>query len=194
MRTLHLDSRRKRSSQESFEYRQDRCGQIFVLCFAFKAQVVTGAFDRKQLRFRGNHFQSLLQLGDRAEGVARTRHEQRWRAQVGEVLGALLLGLARGMERVGEQEQRGDQARLFGAEHAGLASAVGVTAEKNFARHQLFHRGNRVLQPGAIAGGVAGAGGTEGSHLPIREITTQNGEPGGAEGLGERDQQRGLGV
>src|SRR3982751_6476911 len=47
------------------------------------------------------------------------------------MLGALLLGAARGMERVGEQQESRDEAWFFGAEHAGLASAVGMACEED---------------------------------------------------------------
>ena len=49
-------------------------------------------------------------------------------------LRALLIRLARRMQRVGEQQQRRHQARFFGAEHAGLASTVRMTAEVDRSR------------------------------------------------------------
>jgi hypothetical protein len=47
------------------------------------------------------------------------------------MLRALLLRLSRGMERIREQQQACYQLWLFGAEHAGLASAVGVAAQED---------------------------------------------------------------
>ena len=53
----------------------------------------------------------------------------------GQMLGALLLGLARGMQRIGEQQQAGDEigglVGELGAEHAGLASAIGMAGEED---------------------------------------------------------------
>src|ERR1039458_6742930 len=86
--------------RELGEFRKDQPRQFLLLRFALKSQVVTGAFDGEQLRFRGNHFQRLRQLGDGAEGVSGATYEQSRGAQVGEMLGALLIGLARGMERI----------------------------------------------------------------------------------------------
>jgi len=113
------------------------------------------------------------------------------------MLGALLLGLARRMQRVGEQEEGGNWLGVFcglGAEHAGLASAIGVAAEEEAAGNYFFQGGERVLQAGAVAGGVAGAGRAEGSRLAIGEIAAQDGESGGGESFGEGDEQRGLRV
>ncbi len=52
--------------------------------------------------------------------------------------------------------------------------------------------GDGVFQSGAVAGGVAGTGRAKGSHLAIGQVAAQDGEPGGAESLGQRDQQRSL--
>ena len=55
--------------------------------------------------------------------------EERRCLQIREMLRALLLGTARRMERVREQEQACRCVRFFGAEHAALTSAVGMTGE-----------------------------------------------------------------
>src|SRR5437660_3859658 len=111
------------------------------------------------------------------------------------MLRALLLGTARGMERVGEQQETGNQVWFFGAEHAGLASAVGMAAEKNaglfllvrakiptslrvrekWGAQTVFQRSDRVFQAGTIAGGVAGAGWAEGSCLAVGQIAAEDG-------------------
>ena len=83
----------------------------------------------------------MLDLGDRAEGVAGTVDEERRGAQVGKMPRALLLRLARRMQRVGEQEQTSDEAGVWlgklGAEDGALASAVGVAGEEDFAGLRL---------------------------------------------------------
>ena len=48
---------------------------------------------------------SLAEILDRAEGVLCAVNEERGRAEVGEVAGALLLRLAGRVQRVGEQQQ-----------------------------------------------------------------------------------------
>jgi hypothetical protein len=108
------------------------------------------------------------------------------------MLGALLLGLARGMERVGEQEERGDQVWLFSTEHAGLASAIGMTAQEEAAGNHSSYGGEGVLQTGAVARGVTGAGWAEGPGLAIGKIAAQDGEAIRAESFGQGYEERGL--
>ena len=120
--------------------------------------------------------------------------EERGSVQVGEMLGTLLLGLARGMQRVREQEQARDQVGLgltqFGGEHAGLAAAIGVTAEEElpglvriniptspntgekWGTQVCFKRGDGVSESLTVAGGVAVAGWAEGSDLAEGEISS----------------------
>ena len=69
-----------------------------------------------------------------------------------------------------------------------------MAAEEDFARHHLPHCGDGILQAGAIAGGVGGAGRAVGSGLAVRQVAAQNGESVRSESLCERDQQRGLSV
>src|SRR5580765_1800640 len=98
------------------------------------------------------------------------------------MLRALLFGTARRMQRVGQQEQARDQVWLFGAEHAGLASAVRMAAEENaglfvpgrakiptspkvreeWGTQGSFNRCDGVLQTGTVASGVTGARWAEG--------------------------------
>lgn len=110
------------------------------------------------------------------------------------MLRALLLGTARGMQRVGEQEQGFGCLGLFGTEHAGLTSAVGVAAEKNLADGYFLHRFNGIPEAGAVAGGVARAGRAKRSCLTIGQIAAENGESCSGKYFGESDQQWGLRV
>jgi len=155
---------------------------------------VTGAFDCQQFRLGGNHLQRLLQFCDGAEGIARAVDEQRRGAQAGQMLGALLLWFARRMQGIGKQQQGWDQVWLFCAEDAGLAPAVGMAGEEDRARDCFLNCCDGILQAGAVAGGVAGAGRAPVSHLPIGQIAAQDGESGGGESLGQGDEQRSLRV
>jgi len=108
------------------------------------------------------------------------------------MLRALLLGLARRMQRVGQQEQTGDEAGLLGTEHAGLTASVGVTAEINLPGIRLLHRFNGVLEAGPVSGCVAGAGRSPGAGLPVRQVAAQDLEAFCCEDFGQSYQDRGL--
>ena len=110
------------------------------------------------------------------------------------MLGALLFWFARRMQRVGKQQEARDECGIFGAKHAGLATAVGVASEEETSGDHSSQLRDRVFQAGAIAGSVAGTGRAEWPHLPVRQVAAEHGEAGCSEGLGEGDQQRGLGV
>src|SRR5260370_26788398 len=110
------------------------------------------------------------------------------------MLSTHLVGLARRMQRVGEQQQTRDKFRLFGTEHAGLASAVGVSAEGNASGYYFLHRGDGVAQAGTITGRIARAGRSVSPQLAIREVAAQDCESGAGEGVGKCDQQWGCGI
>jgi hypothetical protein len=55
--------------------------------------------------------------------------------------------------------------------------------EKWGTQHSL-HRCDGILQSGAVASGIAGAGWAEGSDLPVGKVAAQDGESGGAEDFG----------
>ena len=167
---------------------------------------MAGAFYRDQLRSRRDHLQRAFELFCGAEGIAGAVDEQCWCAQVGQVLRALLLRVARRMERIGEQQESAYQSRLFRTQHAGLASAVGmapqddsgfcgrvrIPASGNIGRKRGTERGlycgNCVLQSCPVPGGVAGTGRAERSRLPIRQIAAEHGDSGGGESIGQGPQ------
>jgi hypothetical protein len=91
---------------------------------------VTGAFDGHQACFCRNHFEGLLEFGDGAEGVARAVDEERGGAQVGKMLRALLRRSTGRMQGVRQKKKTGHETWFFGAEHAGLASAIGMAGEE----------------------------------------------------------------
>ena len=150
----------------------------------------------------------MLEFRDGAEGIAGAVDEERGRAQVGEMLGALLLGLARGMQRVGEQQQRRELnpvprrracwigvRRRSGRRGNGCASFDSPRRRlRRRGKVNLSHSGDGVFQTGAVAGSVAGAGRAEGSGLAIGQVAAQDGETGGGESFSQSDQQGGLGV
>lgn len=146
---------------------------------------MTGSVYWEQLRFCGDHFHGALKFGDGAEGVACAVDEERGRAQVGKMLRALLLGAARRMERVGEQQEGRGQVWLLGAEHAGLASAIGVASEVDAAGQHCSHLCDCVLQACAVADGVAGAGRAKRTRLAKWQIAAEDGEARGGKGLGQ---------
>jgi len=200
--------------QEFDEFRVNVVRQFPLVCFSLEPQVVTGAFHGQQLCFSWNHLDRALNFFNRSEWIACALDKQRRCAQVGEMLRALLFGTARGMQRVGQQEQARDQVWLLGAEHTGLAAAVRVPAEEKSSFFVLvrakistspnvrekwgtqgcFQRCDGVLQTGTVAGGVAGAGWAQGSRLAIRQITAKHGEAFIGECIRQGAEQRGLGV
>ncbi len=168
---------------------------------------MTGTFYFQQFCFGRNHLERLLEFGGGAEGIARAVDEKCRRAQVGQMLRPLLLGLARRMKRIGEQKEGCDEVVFFGAEHAGLTSAIGVAAEVKFAGLRSFrnvgerwdvpyflYNRNCVFQASAIAGGVGRARRSEGSHLAIGEIAAEHGNSCGAKCIGQSDEKRCLRV
>ena len=100
---------------------------MFPRCF--ESQIVTGSFYCQQLRLCRDHLHRALEFFDCAERVPRAVNKECGRSQVREMLCALLFGTAWRMERVGEQHETCGHIGLFGAQHAGLPSAVGVTPE-----------------------------------------------------------------
>ena len=110
------------------------------------------------------------------------------------MLGALLFWFARRVQGIREQQQGGNECGIFGAEHAGLATAVRVSSEKKTSGDHFSQLRDRVFQAGAVADSVAGTGWAEWPRLPERQVAAKHGEARCGEGLGEGDQQRGLGV
>jgi len=98
------------------------------------------------------------------------------------------------VQRVGEQEQAVSQFGGFGAEHGGLASAVGVAAEVDSPGSELSQPCYGIAEALAVASGVAGAGRAEAAKLAERQVAAQDGEAGGGEGVRERAQQWRLAV
>jgi len=145
---------------------------------------VACAFNRQQLGLRRYQLQRLLDLWDRAEGIAGTFNKEGRRVKMEKVLRAKLIGLSRRMQRIRQQEEAGSQSRSFvrgflrnlGTEHAGLPSAVGVAAEKYAAGREILDYRDCILQAGTIAFAVAWCRRSVGSILTVGEIAAQHHE------------------
>src|SRR5271154_404815 len=104
--------------------------------------------------------------------------------QVEKMLGAELLGLARRMQGIRQQEEAGSQSRSFfrgllrslGAEHAGLPSTIRVAADKYAARREILQDCDCILQASAIAFAVARSRRAVGPILAVGEIAAQHDE------------------
>ena len=110
------------------------------------------------------------------------------------MLRALLLGAARGMQRVGEQEEGRGQVRLLGAEHASLTAAIGVASEVDAAGQHCSYLCDGVLQARTVDGGVAGAGRAKRTRLAKWQIAAEDGEARRGKGLGQGAEEWCLGV
>lgn len=72
----------------------------------FGEELVAGGVDGEELMARGDSGEGGADFFDRAEGIAGAVDEERWRVELRKVPGAELIGFARRMERVGEEEKR----------------------------------------------------------------------------------------
>ena len=160
----------------------------------FEAQVVTDTFHSHQFRFRGNQVKRFFYFLHAAEGIARALDEQTWRAQVGQMLAAQLLGFARRVKRVGEQKESGYQIGFGGAEHRCLASTVRMTAEKDSPCDALPQHSHCVAQACAIALGIARKRRTGAPLVPERQITAQDCVTVPSKCFAQGDEQWGIAV
>jgi hypothetical protein len=106
------------------------------------------------------------------------------------MLNPQLFRLPRRMQRIREQQQTFDEARLVGAQHRRLSSTIRMSAQKQAPRDHFAKRGNSILQTLTVASGVAGPGRTKRPALPIRQIAAQHGNARCLECLSQRHQQR----
>src|ERR1700733_1934916 len=89
------------------------------------------AFHLHQLMVSRNRRQGGSHFIDGSERGAGPVQEQRRSFKLREVRGAQLLWLARRMQRVGQEQQRVGNSRVFRGGHGRLPSAIRVTAEEN---------------------------------------------------------------
>jgi hypothetical protein len=116
------------------------------------------------------------------------------RTQIKKMLRAKLLGLAGRMQGIGEQQQSGGNFGLVGAEHAGLAAAVGVSACKHAASGHIPDRRDCVLQAGTVALAIAGTGRAIGAILAKWQIAAEHEEAGITKSVRQRNEQRRLAI
>jgi hypothetical protein len=105
-------------------------------------QFMPSAFDFHEHLPCWDQGKGRLHLIVRAEGIAGAMDEQRGRCESRKMSGAQFGRFARRMERVGKQEKSRHKFGLFGNEHAALASAIRMAAEKDASRRfrpQYFH-------------------------------------------------------
>lgn len=109
------------------------------------------------------------------------------------MLRARLVGAARRVKRVGEQEQGLDQAGFGGGEHRGLASSIGMAAEEDAGEIEIAEGLNRGAEAGLILLGAV-VGWPVRAELAEGQIAAKHGNAGLAEGIGEGDQEGRLAV
>src|SRR5437868_15030276 len=101
-------------------------------------------------------------------------HEQTRDSKVWKMLCAKLIGFARRMQRIGEQQQPGDKVWIFRAEHCGLAAAIGVSAEKDLSWDNSSQRRHGIVQSCAVALGISGERRSSVTLLAEGQIAAQN--------------------
>src|ERR1700674_5897835 len=106
------------------------------------------------------------------------------------MLDAKLFRFTRWVQRVRKQKESGNKIGFGGREHRGLASTVGVAAEKDPARHILAQNRNRIAQARAIAFRIARNRRSSSALLPAGQIAAQNDVAMSGKTFADRDQQR----
>ena len=101
--------------------------------------------------------------------------------------GAHFRGPARRMEWIGEEQEAVGESEFSSAEHGCLPSAVGMAAEKDAACSMSAHGGDGRTEALLIAFRAAAGRRAVRMQLAEGKIAAEDGESGGAEGIGERD-------
>src|SRR2546428_13460692 len=101
--------------------------------------------------------------------------------------------MPRRMERIRQQQQTIRQL-LLRKQHARLAPAIALPANKHPRLGKLRYRRDSGLQALAITSGVTGPGWTITPELPKRQITAEHYESRSRKGLGHRLHQRRLAI
>lgn len=108
--------------------------------------------------------------------------------------GAELARLSGRVQRVGLQEQAGDQSRLFGDEERRLTTAIGMAAKKEAATATLLQHGQRGAEPSSIADRADRRRRATRARLRERQIAAEDGDAARRKCIRHRDEQRGLRV
>ena len=109
--------------------------------------------------------------------------EERGGAELREMRGAQLVGGFGRMQRVGKQEERVGERGIGGGEHGGLASSVGMAAEKYAAGDLAADCFDCLANALLVAGGAAALGRSVGAELAERQIAAEDEQAGFAEGV-----------
>jgi len=156
-------------------------------------QVMPRSLEQDKRGSSGNQIESRPHLFDRPERVARALNKKRRSAQGRKMVRAKFGRQARRMKRVGEKQQSVGDGGIFGGEQRGLASAVGMAAEKypGALERNLLKRHDRIPQSLAVPGGVSAKGRSVRTLLPVGKVTAEHREAGaGEDGCEGRKQSR----
>ena len=115
-------------------------------------------------------------------------HEKCGSMNLRQMLRAKLVGPARRMQRIRQQEQSVCKL-LLGEKHARLPSAIALPTDKHLSRDKLPHRPDCVLQPLAITSSISGPWWAIMPGLPKRQITAQHDKNRASKGFRERHEQ-----
>ena len=144
-------------------------GRLFL-----EIQIVTAAFHSQKGRLSWNQLQRRLHLVYTSERITRAVHKQRRDMQLRQVLHAQLLWLTRRVQRIRHQQQPRNKLKPLRDQHRALTSAIRMATQKHPSRNKFPDRRHCLRQSFAIACRVSRPWRTCATHLPIRQITTQN--------------------
>src|SRR5215470_12928694 len=155
-------------------------GKCGVAAFSAPAEIMPAVYCQ-QRRPCGNQLPGLVQLGERAEGIARPDDEERGNAEGRKVSDAEVVGAPRRMQRIGLKQQAARQRGLSGEEHRSLAPPVGVPAEEEAAAGPFAEQAERGTESFAIARRAGWRWAASRTSLAERQIATQDGDTAGGE-------------
>jgi hypothetical protein len=157
-------------------------------------EIVTRAGNSEEFDPRADRRDSLLQFGERAEGIGASMDEDSREAHARKMLGAQLARLPRRVQRIREQEKRVRDGGIFGREHRRLAPAIGVAAEEDRSAHNVPHRRDSSAQTIPIRRTTAPRRRAGLPPLPERQVDAKRGDACVAERRRRREKQRGLAI
>ncbi len=145
-------------------------------------------FDEHEFVTRGDCRHPFAHFIGSSEGIFCAVYENGGSAQGGEMIGSELGWFVRHVKRIGQEQQSVAGFRILRSQHAGLASAIGVAAENDWAVYQCSQVRCRFKQTGAVflRGGLYRR--SEGFALTKCEIAAQHEEAIRRKGFRNRDQ------
>lgn len=109
-----------------------------------------------------------------------------------QVLGAHARWIRRRVQRIRGEQQSGGEIGKFRSQHGALAAPIGMSADVKPACHSLFQAFNGSSQSFAITGRFPRTRRSEGTLLPVGQITTEHGPSRFGQCVGQCDQERSL--